>query len=521
MDPRAAAELPFAFDREGLRDFWAIYDAHFGEVQQSALAFAAEHAELGPIVRSMSQEQLAAESERSRSLLRNAMTSHDWSAYLADVRQQGTYYATRGLSFTSWYGVVRIASDVLVPALVAAYTQDPSRLGRALVAATGFFDGVMSVIAEQYLDAKENDRARLIVSSVKDYALIMLDPSGRVASWNGGAKTLLGYEPEEIVGAHVSTFYPSEERRAGKPEHELEIALREGRFEDEGWRLRKDGSPFWANVVVTPMNDSHGKALGFAKVTRDLTERRRAEEQLRIAKEAAETANRELEAFSYSVAHDLRAPLRAMNGFANILVEDYRDKLDDEGRDALEEIQQNAVRMGRLIDALLSLARVARSELAIAPTNLTALARSVADQLRGGESQRAVEVAIEPNLMAEVDPSLARTLLQNLLENAWKFTSKTPSPRVDVGALPAAKQGQPAFFVRDNGAGFDMRFASKLFGPFQRLHTTAEFPGTGIGLATVQRIVHRHGGHVWAEGGVGAGATFFFTLSPQSQRGAA
>jgi PAS domain S-box-containing protein len=517
MDDRASSALPFAIDSDGLLDFWTVYQRRFEEVQRVALAFAYEHAELGPIVRSMSDEQLAAQNQRSRTMLRDAMASGDWSTYVADIRQQGTHYAKLGLSFTSWYGVMRIAHETLVPALVESYGKTPARLSKALAAMVGFFDGAMSVLAEQYLDAKENDRARLLVASLKDCALIMLDPQGHVASWNLGAKDLLGYEPEEIVGAHFSVFYPSDEKECSRPERELEVATGQGRFEYDGWRVRKDGSRFWANVVVTPMRDGRGRPLGYAKIMRDLSERRNAELELRAAKEAAEAANRELEAFSYSVAHDLRAPLRGMNGFANVLVEDYEDEIDDEGRDALAEIQRNAVRMGALIDGLLSLARVARSELALADVDLTALARSITDQLTAASPGRAVEVIAQPGLVAHADPLLTRTLLQNLLENAWKFTDKTPFARIEVGAV--THQGQEAFFVRDNGAGFDPAYASKLFAPFQRLHTLSEFPGTGIGLATVQRVVRRHGGRVWAEGSVGAGATFHFTLAPPGQRG--
>jgi PAS domain S-box-containing protein len=517
VDARVISELPFGLDRDGLLDFWAVYDRHYDEVQRVALAFASDHAELGPIVRSMTDEQLAAQNHRSRSLLRDAVTQGDWSTYFADLRQQGAHYAKIGLSFTSWYGVMRIAHEVLVPALVDAYAKSPARLAKALTAMTGFLDGAMSVLAEQYIDAKETDRARLLVASLKDCALVMIDPNGHVASWNVGATDLLGYAPDEILGAHFSALYPPDERSGNKPEQELETASREGRFEYDGWRVRKDGSRFWANVVVTPMRDARGRSLGFAKITRDLTVRRSAELELRVAKEAAEAANRELETFSYSVAHDLRAPLRGMNGFANILVEDYGEKLDDEGRDALAEIQRNAVRMGALIDALLSLARVARTELALADTDLTALAKSIAGGLARANPDRDVEVIVQPGLDAHADPSLMRTLLQNLLENAWKFTSKTPSARVEVGVGP--HEGARAFFVRDNGAGFDAAYAAKLFAPFQRLHTLAEFPGTGIGLATVQRIVHKHGGRVWAEGAVGAGATFHFALPLPQLRG--
>jgi len=354
---------------------------------------------------------------------------------------------------------------------------------------------------EERLRASE-ERFRSLVGSVKDYAISMLDPAGLVTSWNAGAERIKGYTSEDILGQHFSRFYPPEDVRDGKPARALRVAVAGGSWEDEGWRVRKDGSRFMANVVITAVSDASGKLVGFAKVTRDVTERYLAEAALKLS-------NRELEAFSYSVAHDLRAPLRGMNGFAQVLLDTYKDKLDAEGRDWLQEILSNARKMGELIDALLSLARVTRSDLKPERVDLSAVAHAAATAIASADPARSVELVIEPGLVAEIDPRLARAIFDNLLGNAWKFTRGTLGARVAVGL---SKDGAPTFFVRDNGAGFDMAFTSKLFGPFQRLHTVGEFPGTGIGLATVQRIVHRHGGRIWAEGAVNQGATFYFTL---------
>lgn len=240
------------------------------------------------------------------------------------------------------------------------------------------------------------------------------------------------------------------------------------------------------------------------------TQLSKANEDLRAAHEALKDANRELEAFSYSVAHDLRAPLRGMSGFAEILLEDYSDKLDEEARGHLREVTDNASKMAALIDALLSLSRVARADIHAERVDLALLARKALAELLASEPERKVELVAPEHLWAWLDPQLARVLIDNLLGNAWKFTSKRAHARLEVGAVDA--QGKAAFFVRDDGAGFDMAFADKLFAPFQRLHKTSEFPGTGIGLATVQRVVHRHGGRIWAEGKPEAGASFYFTL---------
>jgi light-regulated signal transduction histidine kinase (bacteriophytochrome) len=210
------------------------------------------------------------------------------------------------------------------------------------------------------------------------------------------------------------------------------------------------------------------------------------------------------------VAHDLRAPLRGMSGFAGVLLDDYKHKLDSEMRDYLQRINASAMLMGELIDALLALSRVTRSELHPQRTDLSDLARSAAAMLAAAEPDRKVDVVVSAGLAAQVDKMLARTLIDNLVGNAWKFTRKVAAPRIEVGATEW--EGGRAFYVRDNGAGFDMRYAGKLFSPFQRLHGASEFPGTGIGLATCRRIVDRHRGRLWGEGKVGAGATFYFTL---------
>jgi two-component system, NtrC family, sensor kinase len=225
--------------------------------------------------------------------------------------------------------------------------------------------------------------------------------------------------------------------------------------------------------------------------------------------EQLEAKNEELESFSYSVAHDLRAPLRSIDGFGLILLEDYADKLDDEGKQYLNYVRESAQQMARLIDDLLALSRVARGEFRRAPIDLSAIVRSVGARLAQSSAGRRVELVVADELLADGDDGLLTIAFENLLGNAWKFTRASARARIEVGVCDDDRR---TYFVRDNGAGFDMAYASKLFGMFQRLHSAAEFEGTGIGLATVQRVVRRHGGRIWAEGAVGRGATFFFTL---------
>lgn len=225
-----------------------------------------------------------------------------------------------------------------------------------------------------------------------------------------------------------------------------------------------------------------------------------------------ERKNKELEAFSYSVSHDLRAPLRSIDGFSNALLEDYCAQLDEKGQHYLHRIRAAAQRMGELIDDLLQLSRVGRAELQPGPLDLSALARIVNRELQDASPERRVQLVIPDGLVAMADRRLLQVVLENLFGNAWKFTRNVAEAVIELGV--AEEAGAPMYYIRDNGAGFDMAYAGKLFTPFQRLHSEAKFPGTGIGLATVYRIVERHGGRVWAEGAVGKGATFFWTLSP-------
>jgi PAS domain S-box-containing protein len=521
--PLLAAKPAFAVAQEkALLDFWAVYEERYDAVQDAALAVALGHPEFGPLVRAMPAEQMAEENRKSRELLRAAIVEGRWEEYIVNTRAQGSQYAKLGVSFSGWYEVVRIFQQVLVPSLLAAYAGDQARAAAAITAMMSFIDHAMTLIAEEYLHTKQEDRFRLLVESVRDYAIFMLDADGKVASWNRGARGLKGYDAHEIIGKHFSAFYPAADVERGKPREVLRIASVEGKYEEEGWRVRKDGSLFWANVLITAVRSGQGKLLGFAKVTRDLSERRRAEEArerieaelrdlvARLGDRSAqlERANAELDGFTYSVSHDLRAPLRAIDGFARVLLEDYAPQLDDDAKRVTGIICKNTQKMGQLIDDLLSFSRLGRQEMRATSLDMAGLVRKAAAEVL--EPGRPIELRVGELPPAQGDPALVQQVWLNLLSNAFKYT-RGRSPAI-VEVTGEARTDEIVYAVKDNGVGFDEQYRKKLFGVFQRLHTASEFEGTGVGLALVQRIVQRHGGWVNAEGKLGEGATFSFAL---------
>ncbi|HSE59245.1 MAG TPA: PAS domain S-box protein [Nitrospiraceae bacterium] len=484
----------------------------------------------------------------------------------------------------------------------------------------------MTVIKRAEEAVRESEeRHRVMVEQVRDYAIIMLDPDGRVATWNAGAQRHTGYTAEEVIGMPLSLFLEPGARETARAE--LEQAAARGVYEQEGWRMRKDGSRFWAHVMTTPLRDETGALRGFTKVWRDNTQRKLAETQFqqlveqspngiltvnrngrivlvnkegerifgynreellnqpvelllpkrfrdghpahrahyvreaqarpmgngaaltalhksgrefpvevgltpietfqgmmtlctvvdvterKRAEEAILAANRELEAFTYTVSHDLRAPVRTMAGFARILMEDFGPTLDPEAQRHVRTIQKGAQRMGVLIDDLLEFSRVGRAAVDCRPVDLNRLVDEVWTDLKPQREGRIVELTVADLPPCLADRRLLRLVWTNLLANAVKYTGQREQARIEVGWQPDEEQaGRMIIRVADNGVGFDQKYVGKLFGVFQRLHRADEFEGTGVGLAIVHRIVTRHGGRVWAEGRLGEGATFYFTL---------
>ncbi|GEJ55730.1 PAS domain-containing sensor histidine kinase [Anaeromyxobacter diazotrophicus] len=349
---------------------------------------------------------------------------------------------------------------------------------------------------------------QLFVESVRDYALFMLDPGGRIATWNAGAERMKGWRAEEIVGQHFSAFYPAEEIARGKPEHELEVAAREGRFEDEGWRLRKDGSRFWANVVITAVRTREGELIGFGKVTRDLTQRKRAEED-RLAMVAQEEGLRAREELLVVAAHELRTPIAALQLHADLVrrTAEREGVTNDRLVDRLARLQHSATRLSRLVDAVLRVATLepGRIELARQRLDLRALVERVVEEHRAEIATAGCAVRLEPGPPAVVsgDRHLLQVLLENLLANALKYGDRQP-----IQLRVAARGGRAAVSITDRGIGIAAERLPALFDRFSRAAAPRHYGGLGLGLWTVRAIAEAHGGSVRVASEAGHGATF-------------
>jgi PAS domain S-box-containing protein len=372
--------------------------------------------------------------------------------------------------------------------------------------------------AEEKITHSESE-LRNIIDNLQD-TYYRTDLEGRILRSSKSVHELLGYSEEELLGSKLSDLYVDPQGR----EKFLQLMQQnKGVVKNyEAALRRKDGSHVWVSTNAHYYFDIEGNAQGVEGTTRDITEIIHAREELEkhhlhleelITERTLdlEAANRELESFCYSVSHDLRAPLRSIDGFSHILMEDFDPILDDESRNHLQRIRSGAQRMGQLIDDLLKLSRVSSGDLKKETINLSQMAQEIKDALRQSNPERNATITIEPNLRCYGDAGLIRVVMDNLFSNAWKYTQyKSEQTQIEFGQT--VQNGSQAFYIKDNGAGFDMNYVGKLFGPFQRLHRAKDFEGSGIGLATVNRIIQRHRGKVWAEGEPDKGATFYFSL---------
>lgn len=367
---------------------------------------------------------------------------------------------------------------------------------------------------------KSENLYRRMVDEVEDYAIILLDKTGNILTWNKGAQKIKGYKAEEIIGKNFKLFYTEEDQQKKHPENLLRIAVKKGKSIEEGWGRKKDGSLFWSNVTITALHDDDGNIIGFTKVTHDLTDRHETDNKIKeLHKELADrkvkeqtahliAINEELEAFSYSISHDLRAPLRAIHSYSKILIEDYAEKLDKDAVDTINVILRNTVKMTELIDQLLAFSRLGRKALTIRKIDMNDLVQTVIDENPRERPGMQFKIDNLPPVMG--DYILIKQVWTNLISNAIKYSRKKPMSEIEIGSF--ADKGFYIYYIKDNGVGFDMKYYNKLFGVFQRLHAQDEFEGIGVGLAFVKKIIKHHGGKVWAESKEGEGTTFFFKL---------
>lgn len=373
---------------------------------------------------------------------------------------------------------------------------------------------MLKIEIEQRREAEmERDRLVSVVEATPDF-IGMSDPQGNIIYLNQTARTLTGIGDTSVEGMRIEKLHPREtiERifHEGRP-----VAIEKGYWTGEIELLGANGRIIPMSQVILSHKNDRGEVVYMSTIMRDITERKQIEEELerRVEQRTKELRhlNLELEAFSYSVSHDLRAPLRAIFGFSQILMDDHETSLDTQGKEYFNRIRNASQHMAELIDGMLQLSQITRSELELEEVDLSGMANTLIERYRHSEPDREIEIDIEDNLICRADRKLMEIVMENLLGNAWKYTGKTRNPRIDVGQ--AVRDGEEWLYVRDNGVGFDMIYADKLFGVFQRMHRDNDFEGTGIGLATVQRILHRHGGRIFCEAKPNEGATFYFSVS--------
>lgn len=359
-----------------------------------------------------------------------------------------------------------------------------------------------------YIESKD-ERFKHLVNEVQDYAIIMLDAEGYIRSWNRGAQNIKGYTRKEVIGSSFRKFYSENDCLSDKPGRLLKLAYEEGRAQDEGWRVRKDGSQFWANVAITAIHNHKGQVIGYSKVTRDLTERKAAEDATREHLRMLESKNKELEQFTYIASHDLQEPLNTLQSLVEILSADYEAQLDDTGKQTMTYLSDTAGRMSLLIKGLLDYGRIGHNS-EKEKVDCTRMLLEIQQDLSGSLNKRQAELHFGALPRLNAYHTDLRLLLQNLISNAIKFNRPGVNPRVRVTAVQEKDFWH--FTVTDNGIGISEEHQDRIFTLFQRIHNRDMYEGTGIGLAHCRKIVELHGGQIWVESEPGVGSTFHFTI---------
>ena len=512
-------------EKKDMLSYYTVYEKYAEDVTERATEDLQDHPVFGTIISSVPKEISKARNQLSLQLQKDAIVNGNWPPYIEYQVEQGIGYAKMGLDFKSWYEVVALVKDYITPYLIQEYGS-----GRAFLSALNgmnrFMDVAMGIIGEAYMEEKKaiirqaNELLSSIYNTTTDIIFVIeVDGDGlyKFSSVNKSFQVITGLPYEGVVGKYVNEIIPgsSLDFVVNKYKEAIDgktIVQWEGTFQFPA-------ATFTGEVSVAPVFEE-GKCIRLVGSIHDVTERKRTEEEIiklnadLEQKVLARTAqfkalNKELEAFTYSVSHDLRAPLRAVNGYAEMLIEDYGDGLDEEATRILKARRGNSVKMGTLIDDLLAFSRIGRTEMQKKKVDMNVLLKDVVRELDRCVSHNA-RIKVGKLHTVKADHNLLRQAVFNLVSNGVKYSSKQKKPEVEI--FSEEKNGEVIFSVKDNGAGFDMRYYDKLFGVFQRLHEQEEFEGTGVGLAIVNAVITRHGGKVWAEGTVNEGAVFHFSL---------
>jgi len=365
------------------------------------------------------------------------------------------------------------------------------------------------VATEKLLQSSQDTYASLL-GEIQDYAIITLDIHGNIVNWNKGAERIKGYTAQEIVGKHFSIFYTPAASAENQPELLLDAAIRDGRAQSEGYRVRKDNSLFWSSVAITALHNNEGELTGFIKITRDLTEKKLMEDQTQLYLRKLEEENRELEQFTYIASHDLQEPLRSISTLVELVATEYNGKLDENADQYLRFIRETSNRMSDLIKALLDYSRIGKVKVK-EPVDCNQIILNVVDDLRAAIHESKAQVIMENLPIVHAYPIELKLLFQNLLSNAIKFRQKDISPVIRITCVK--REHEYEFTFADNGIGIAPRHQEKVFEIFQRLHNKLQYEGTGIGLAHCKKIVTLHGGRIWFTSVPGEGSQFYFTIS--------
>jgi PAS domain S-box-containing protein len=508
-------------DIETLKKYFEFNKKYYDQINDELTPVLESHPLWGPLLKMQTPEQRKQQSERSLEIQRAAIYDGKWEEYTKDLMTQGIIYARMNVNYSDWYGLIKMFKDYLLPYIKNDFESSTESIVTYLDGLSKFTDFAMYGIAEAYFTEKNNiikaneERFRAIFENSADH-IYMVDKNATISMINHVSS---GMNKEAIIGRSIFDFQSEGNAELVKTAINTVFEKKEPSVFETSHVY--EGNKRYYSSSVSPIFGEGGIVEAAVVISRDVTRWKSAEAEIKELNtnlekkvnertQELEETNKELESFSYSISHDLRSPLRAINGFTQILLEDYSDVMDEDAKDVMNDIIHNAKRMGELIDDLLEFSRLGKQGLTKGNQNMSELVRIVIGELKVLEKGREVEFDVKPLEMVKGDRMMLKQVMVNLVSNALKYSSKKQKSVIEIGCYK--ENGSQIYFVKDNGVGFDMAYYDKLFGVFQRLHSQGEFEGTGVGLAIVQRIIAKHGGKVWAEGKVNEGATFYISL---------